>query len=164
MACYFIFGGKKDEHVHDFSHQTVENATCVDNSIERYFCTVCGYEYRKENPNTATGIHTYGIYIYNNDAACGKSGTETAKCKYCESTDTQESTAHPATGLHAYGSYTYNNDATCVTNGTESATCLNCSHVDTRTKANTATGIHIYGSYTYNNDATCIVAFPIAVI
>ncbi|MDE7165154.1 MAG: hypothetical protein K2O04_07035, partial [Clostridiales bacterium] len=34
-------------------------------------------------------IHTFTNYIYNNDATCVDDGTETAKCKLCDKTDTR---------------------------------------------------------------------------
>lgn len=46
--------------------------------------------------------HSYTNYVYNDDATCGKDGTETAKCEYCDKTDTRKSEAHPATGDHRY--------------------------------------------------------------
>ncbi len=33
--------------------------------------------------------HSYTKYVYNNDATCEKDGTETAKCDYCDNTDTR---------------------------------------------------------------------------
>ncbi len=54
--------------------------------------------------NSGDGAHTHEFieYVYNDDATCGKDGTETAKCKYCDETDTRTSAAHPATGEHNY--------------------------------------------------------------
>ncbi|MDE5592901.1 MAG: leucine-rich repeat domain-containing protein [Clostridiales bacterium] len=93
-----------------------------------------------------THTHSYVNYTYNNDATCVADGTDTAKCEYCEETDTRVK-ANTATGVHSFVSYTYNNDATCVDDGTETAKCQNCEESDTRTKANTATGEHSYVDY-----------------
>ncbi len=46
--------------------------------------------------------HSYVNYIYNEDATCGKDGTETAKCEFCDKTNTRKSAEHPATGDHSY--------------------------------------------------------------
>ena len=106
-------------------------------------------------PSGTEHSHTYVDYEYNNDATCGVDGTETAKCKYCDETDTRPSTAHPATGNHSFTAYEYNNDATCVKGGTETATCETCDETDTRPNAaHPATGVHKFTTYEYNHDAT----------
>ncbi len=56
------------------------------------------------NDSDDCGNHEFLNYVYNNDATCGKQGTETATCEYCDKTDTRPSETHPATGEHKYNS------------------------------------------------------------
>lgn len=60
-------------------------------------CTVCLVACGEE--------HEFVDYVYNNDATCGRAGTETAKCKTCPKTNTRKSKAHPATGEHVFEDY-----------------------------------------------------------
>ncbi|MDE7163958.1 MAG: leucine-rich repeat domain-containing protein [Clostridiales bacterium] len=91
--------------------------------------------------------HSYINYVYNNDATCVDDGTETAKCEYCNETETRTK-AKTATGEHSFVDYKYNNDATCIDDGTESAKCENCKETDTRkSDSYLATGVHNYVNY-----------------
>lgn len=96
--------------------------------------------------------HSFGEYVYNNDANCTSNGTKSAVCKICGVTDTVE-IAGSALG-HSFENYVYNNDATCQKTGTETAQCSRCSVTDMRMlEYNPA---HKFNDYVYNDDATCL--------
>ena len=114
--------------VHTFTDYTYNNdATCVTDGTETATCANCSAtDTRTSAAHPATGVHTYDAtdcctvcgrqkptgseqcvhsysnYVYNNDATCVTDGTETAKCKYCDKTDTRVSAAHSATGVHTF--------------------------------------------------------------
>ncbi|MDE6293678.1 MAG: leucine-rich repeat domain-containing protein [Clostridiales bacterium] len=141
------------EHTHSYTSTVVE-PTCVDKGYTLYECA-CGESY-KENEVAATGMHTFleWSYSFDGNATCVTDGTETAKCKNCDKTDTR-TVEGTATGRHDYGEYTYNDDASCI-DGTETAKCKNCDKTDTRTRYDTATGKHVFTDYKSDNNATCI--------
>ena len=76
------------------------------------------------------GKHTYGAYVYQNDATCTTDGTEVAHCTntYCNAKKTRVSTAHPKTGH----SITFVDEipATCTENGMLAHyKCQNCGEI-----------------------------------
>ena len=94
-------------------------ATCGTNGYDLHTCSACGYSYR-DNETTATGEHSYGKYIYNNDATTSSDGTETAKCDNCgaENTRTAEGTK-----LHTHTYIATVIEPTCKTQGYTEYTC-----------------------------------------
>ena len=77
-------------------------------------------------------------WVFNNDAACEKNGTETRTCKHCHTTVTREK-ADTALG-HEFKNYVSDDNATCTENGTETAKCERCDKTDTRVQENSALG------------------------
>lgn len=56
-----------------------------------YSCSLCG-KCEKDDSHTFVGdygTHSFSHYVYNNDATLDADGTETAKCDYCNETDTR---------------------------------------------------------------------------
>ena len=90
-------------------------------------------------------------WVFNNDAACEKNGTETGTCKHCKTTITREK-ADTALG-HEFKNYVSDNNATCTENGTETAKCERCDKTDTRVQENSALG-HDLGEWKVIKDAT----------
>lgn len=76
-------------------------------------CSDCGF-YDTEPHEIQMTAHEFGSYNYNDDAKCLSNGTETAKCKNCDATDTRE---FPNTYLGHTGGV-----ANCV----EAAVCTRC--------------------------------------
>ncbi len=93
-SCDFILNIFND-HQHEFTHKIIsgeflcEDANCTHGAIYYYSCS-CGekgantFEY-----STALG-HSYGEYVYNNDATTTENGTKTRSCVRCGVTDTIE--------------------------------------------------------------------------
>ena len=76
--------GTKIAHVHNYTAVVTKAATCAEEGIKTYTCS-CGSSYTEAVPVIA---HSFGDYIYNDDATTEKDGTKTATCSVCGATDT----------------------------------------------------------------------------
>ena len=72
-------------HEHAYTESITTEATCEADGLKTFTCE-CGVSYTE--PITTTG-HSYGEYVYNNDASTSADGTETATCAVCGGTDTR---------------------------------------------------------------------------
>jgi len=83
--------------------------------------------------DTKPHVHTWGEYVYNNDADCTKDGTMTAHCTKngCKAVDTIADSKHKMTE-HSFGEWKSNKDAKLFKNGTESRVCNTCGFTQTR--------------------------------
>ena len=77
-------GGTKLVHVHSYTSSVTKAATCSGSGVVTYTCS-CGDSYTESIPMTA---HSYGDYVYNNDATTDADGTKTATCSVCGAADT----------------------------------------------------------------------------
>ena len=83
-------------------------------------CNLCGAV------RVAPG-HSFTNYVYNNDEACEKNGTETAKCDNCNSTSTREV---PGTALeHDWSDWVVTKEAKAGEEGSREHTCKLCGTV-----------------------------------
>lgn len=76
--------GTKIAHVHNYTAAVTKAATCAEEGVKTYTCS-CGSSYTEAVPVIA---HSFGEYVYNNDATTEKDGTKTATCFVCGTTDT----------------------------------------------------------------------------
>lgn len=76
--------GTKLAHVHNYTATVTKAATCAEEGVTTYTCA-CGHSYTEPIAKTA---HSFGEYVYNNDATTEKDGTKTATCSVCGVTDT----------------------------------------------------------------------------
>ena len=76
--------GTKIAHVHNYTATVTKAATCAEEGVKTYTCS-CGSSYTEPVPVIA---HSFGDYVYNNDATTEKDGTKTATCSVCGKTDT----------------------------------------------------------------------------
>ena len=76
--------GTKIAHVHNYTAVVTKAATCAKEGVKTYTCS-CGSSYTEAVPVIA---HSFGDYIYNDDATTEKDGTKTATCSVCGATDT----------------------------------------------------------------------------
>ncbi len=60
---------------------------CTEKGYTRHTCSICGDSWT-DSETEATG-HSFTQYVYNHDATTSADGTETAKCDYCDATDTR---------------------------------------------------------------------------
>ena len=75
--------GTKIVHVHNYTAAVTKAATCAEEGVKTYTCS-CGSSYTEAVPVIA---HSFGDYIYNDDATTEKDGTKTATCSVCGKTD-----------------------------------------------------------------------------
>ena len=76
--------GTKIAHIHNYTAAVTKAATCAEEGVKTYTCS-CGSSYTEAVPVIA---HSFGDYIYNDDATTEKDGTKTATCSVCGATDT----------------------------------------------------------------------------
>lgn len=76
--------GTKIAHVHNYTAAVTKAATCAEEGVTTYTCS-CGHSYTEPIAKTA---HSFGEYVYNNDATTDADGTKTATCSVCGATDT----------------------------------------------------------------------------
>lgn len=76
--------GTKIAHVHNYTAAVTKAATCAEEGVKTYTCS-CGSSYTEAVPVIA---HSFGEYVYNDDATTEKDGTRTATCSVCGATDT----------------------------------------------------------------------------
>lgn len=76
--------GTKIAHVHNYTAVVTKAATCAEEGVTTYTCS-CGHSYTEPIAKTA---HSFGDYIYNDDATTEADGTKTATCSVCGATDT----------------------------------------------------------------------------
>lgn len=76
--------GTKIAHVHNYTAVVTKAATCAEEGVKTYTCS-CGSSYTEPISVIA---HSFGDYIYNDDATTEKDGTKTATCSVCGKTDT----------------------------------------------------------------------------
>ena len=76
--------GTKLVHTHNYASAVTKEPTCTEEGVRTYTCS-CGNSYTESIP--AKG-HSFGEYVYNNDATTSADGTKTATCSVCGATDT----------------------------------------------------------------------------
>lgn len=76
--------GTKLAHVHKYTPAVTKAATCAEEGVTTYTCS-CGHGYTEPVAKTA---HSFGEYVYNNDATTEADGTKTRTCSVCGKTDT----------------------------------------------------------------------------
>ena len=151
-SCTAIFGNR--EVLCTITDTISKPATCVENASVTYSAsgnwhgTSLHSEQTFSLPNTATGIHSFTTYTYNDDASCTIDGTETAHCDNdgCDATDTRtkEGTAFGHTKEY---DVTIINPPTCRLSGMKVYRCKTCG-VNLKYQTIPATGNHTYKSTT----------------
>ena len=74
----------KEEHVHNYTAAVTKEATCAEEGVTTYTCS-CGDSYTESIPTTG---HSFGDYVYNNDATKDADGTKTRYCSICGTSET----------------------------------------------------------------------------
>ena len=125
--------------------------TCKEPGYVEYACVVCWNEsvtYREEV--AATGNHTYGEWVVEEEATCLEDGLKHKECTECGEVAVE---VLPATG-HKFENYVSDNNATCAKDGTKTAKCESCNELNTIDDVGSATGIHEYGAWIVDKEAT----------
>ena len=76
--------GTKLAHTHSYSAKVTKEATCSEVGVTTYTCS-CGDSYTESIPTTG---HSFGDYVYNNDATKDADGTKTRYCSVCGTSET----------------------------------------------------------------------------
>lgn len=125
---------KDSEHT-STGHSFGEYVLDEDGTTETARCQHDGCEQTDTKPH----VHTWGEYVYNNDADCTNDGTMTAHCTKdgCKAVNTVADPEHKMTE-HSFGEWKSNKDAKLFKNGTESRVCNTCGFTQTREAAGSA--------------------------
>ncbi len=106
-----------------------EAATCTTDAVYFKSCMHCGEKDTETfvDEDSASG-HTFGEYVYNNDATCTQNGTETAKCTGagCDEETTRTKTG-TATG-HTYADTHTCHDRACTNAGCDNVSVATTAH------------------------------------
>lgn len=117
-------------------------ATCLEDGIMTYTCTVCGYT----KTETVKGEHSVGEWVVVREATCTVDGLKERKCSVCG--EAIESENIKATG-HTAAEWVIVNEPTCTATGLKQQKCSVCGEVlDEETIP--ATGHH-FGDWTTAN-------------
>ena len=127
---------------HSYTSEVMTEATCTEEGVMTYTCSVCGDTYTESIE--ATG-HTEGDAVIENEVAatCTETGSydSVVYCSVCGAEISRETVTVSATG-HSYTSEV-TTEATCTKEGVMTYTCSACG--DTYTETIAATG-HSYES------------------
>jgi len=132
------------EHVWDEGKVT-KDATCIEDGVKTYTCTVAGCGETKTEAIPAIG-HSFGEWKQTKAATCTEKGEETRECA-CGEKETREIAA---TG-HKFGEWKVTKAATCTEKGEETRECA-CGEKETREIATTG---HKFGEWKVTKAATC---------
>jgi hypothetical protein len=105
--------------------EVTKAATCTENGVKTYTCTVC--EETKTEEIAATG-HTWNDGEETKAATCTENGVKTYTCTACGETKTEEI---PATGIHSWDDGTVTKAATTSETGVKTYTCTVCGETKT---------------------------------
>lgn len=140
---------------HDYDKSTPIQSvepSCTVNGGKTYKCKNCDSETYEVVP--ATG-HTFGEYVYNEDATCRVAGTMTHTCDICQHKETVDDPDH-GVQPHSYTVWTYQNNATIYSDGTEISYCdYKCGTYSTRTVPGTKLHEHTFINYKIIKEETC---------
>lgn len=122
-------------------------ATCKEEGIKIYTCTLCGETKTEAIPKLTT--HTWNGGAVTKAATCAAAGVKTYTCTVCGATKTE---SIPKLSTHTWNSGVVTKAATCAATGTRTYTCTVCKATKTETIAKTAS--HTWGNWTISKVAT----------
>lgn len=112
----------EDNHV--ITWKTTTEATCSEEGVESAFCQWHEALGVLDTRPIPTKKHSFTNYKYNNDGTCTKNGTKTAKCDYCNATDTVVAEGTVRSCLKRW--QFVNPDADCKSGGEAHLICVYC--------------------------------------
>ena len=116
-------------------------ATCTENGVRTFTCTLCGATKTEAVPDDGNG-HSWKSKV-TKAPTCISEGVRTITCSECGESKTE---TIPATGTHSWGSGKITKAPTCVSAGIRTYTCSGCGR--TKTSSIPATGVHKWDSGT----------------
>ena len=135
------------EHVWDEGKVTKE-ATCTEDGVKTYTCTVAGCGETKTETIAATG-HSFGEWKVTKAATCTEKGEEAREC-VCGEKETREIAA---TG-HSFGEWKVTKAATCTEKGEEARECA-CGEKETREISVVEHALNAYGKDSTHHWTLC---------
>lgn len=124
-----VQGGDGECVEHDFTgeHETITEATCEDEGLERIYCAnECGAYIEQSIPKAP---HTPSEPEITVAAGCETDGQQVIFCTECD--EILRVSVIPATG-HTWGPWVVTTPATTTSTGVETRTCLTCGDAETR--------------------------------
>lgn len=141
---------KSCSHVWNDGEMTTP-ATCKDEGLKTYTCTICGTKKTETIP--VTSDHKFEDVETTKEPTCTEKGSKTVKCSVCGKTDTEEIAALGHSLVYevsaSSGSSVVSITApTCVTAGSYTMKCTRtgCTYSDTKTLEKDA-DVHCEGAY-----------------
>jgi len=132
---------------HSYGSGEVEiAATCSEEGIKKYICTVCGVVKRESIPKVA---HILEDTTVTKEPNCTKKGEMVGTCSVCGAEPLTQ--VMPTNGTHIFAD-TVVREATCTSTGEGIKTCKLCGHSE---PCQYAIKQHTYGNETVLTEATC---------
>ena len=122
FLCVLLTACQKD-CTHEYQAQTTTAATCSQEGVKTFVCTLCNHSYTEAIPMTA---HTYVPGTVKTEATCSAEGLQELICSECGATDIRALAMLP----HTLGKASVTKEPTCATNGEKTAVCTVCSAVE----------------------------------
>ncbi len=126
LACVFLlsFGGCADESCsHSYSSVVTQKATCTQNGIKTFTCSLCNDTYTEDIPKLSTSSTHQYIGSTTKRATCSRVGKKKYTCSVCKDYYTEEIPMLE----HTYTCQT-NKMATCTQKGQKEYTCGVCGY------------------------------------
>ena len=128
-------------------------ATCTSTGLtEGKKCSVCGTVTVAQTVTSATGTHSYTVFVETVAPTCTEKGYDIYKCATCDAT--QKMNAKQALG-HDW-EWVTDTEATCGTTGLKHEKCTNCEATRNENTVILATGEHTLGDWIIDTAATCV--------
>ena len=108
--------------VHEYQAEITLQASCTQEGIKTYTCTLCPDRYTESIPIMA---HSYGEAVLLQEPTCSQTGIETSTCSQCGAVKKKA----VQTLAHTFGTPTLTKEPNCTEKGERSATCTVCLEV-----------------------------------
>lgn len=115
---------EEDNHVHTYTYEVTEEATCTENGEKTYTCSICGSSYVTSIPAT----NHPSRQTIRTDGTCGEPGTVVCSCAICKAVISSDTLTYD----HKYSDWTVTKEPTTSSKGTKTRTCSVCGKVDTK--------------------------------
>lgn len=126
---------------HNYTSEITVEATCVEEGVETFTCSVCGDQYNE--PIEMTGEHQWETVKIIKRPTCGSKGEKKEKCSVCGEKRKKDIAK---SGKHKYGTWVVTKSATTGHSGKKERTCSVCGDKDYKTIAKIKTSSSSSGS------------------
>lgn len=120
---------------HSYTSEVTKEATCGEDGVRTYTCTVGSEPHSYTEPIPATNNHTAGTPVETviQAATCGAEGSKkvVTKCSVCDTVMSEETVAIPATGKHTWDAGRVTKEPTETETGIMTYECTVCHQTKT---------------------------------